>query len=103
MKSEEPQSTNYAPQVHSVQTDGGYNIGALYELGNVISRVIPNMPSVDEMGVIDTRAIMLSLASGIHGEVRYALDMLAITSCDQRISFDLDKCDDMLDVIIDCG
>ncbi|WPH04359.1 Hypothetical protein R9X50_00724900 [Acrodontium crateriforme] len=103
MKSEEPQSTNYIPQVQSIETDGGYNIGPLYELGNVISRAIPNMPSVDEMGVIDTRAIMLSLASGIHGEVRYGLDMLAIISCDQRISFDLERCDDLLDVIIDCA
>lgn len=103
MKSDEPQSTNYVPQMRSIEWDGGYDIPALNELGNIIQQRMPNMPTVDEMGVIDTRAITLSLASGIHGEVRYALDALAIISMDQRISFDLEKCDDLIDVLIDCA
>ncbi|PIA97064.1 hypothetical protein CB0940_05590 [Cercospora beticola] len=103
MKSEEPQSTNYQPQVRSIETDGGYDIPALYELGSAIAAKIPNMPTVDEMGVIDTKAITLSLASGIHAEVRYALDVLAIISFDQRVALNLNSCEDLLDVIVDCA
>lgn len=103
MKSEEGQSTDYVPQMRSIDHDGGYDATALFELGSNIARAMPNMPTVDEMGVIDTRAITLSLASGIHGEVRYALDALAIISRDERVGFDLEKCDDLIDVIIDCA
>lgn len=103
MKSEEVQSTNYVPHMRSIEMDGGYDMNVLYELGTTISKAMPNMPSVDEMGVIDTKAIMLSLASGLHAEVRYALDMLAIISNDTRIQFDLEKCEDLLDVIVDCA
>ncbi|OQO12450.1 hypothetical protein B0A48_03092 [Cryoendolithus antarcticus] len=103
MKSEEPQSSNYEPLTKTVDSDGGLDVAVLNELGTHIQRAMPQMPSVDEMGVIDTRAIALSLASGIHAEVRYALDALAIVSMDQRIMFDLEKCDDLTDIIMDCA
>lgn len=103
MKSEEPQSTNYMPNIRSIESDGGYDIPALYELGTVIARHKPNAPSVDEMGVIDTKAITLSLASGIHGEVRYALDTLVILSNDTRVALNLEQCEDLLDVVMDCA
>lgn len=103
MKMEEPQSTNYVPQARSVGLDGGYDIPTLTELGTHIQRHMPQMPSVDEMGTIDTQAMTLSLASGIHSEVRYALDALAIISMDQRVSFELEKCHDLIDVLIDCA
>ena len=103
MKMEEPQSTNYVPQARHVSLDGGYDIPTLSELGTHIQRHMPQMPTVDEMGTIDTQAITLSLASGIHSEVRYALDALAIISMDQRVSFELEKCNDLIDVLIDCA
>lgn len=103
MKSEELQSTNYIPQVRSIEQDGGHDIQALFELGNTISRAMPNMPAVDEMGLIDTNAITLSLASGIHGEVRYALDTLVIISHDQRVALNLEQCEDLIDVLVDCS
>ncbi|KAI6875255.1 hypothetical protein KC334_g18361, partial [Hortaea werneckii] len=68
MKSEEPQSTNYEPHTRTIESDGGYDVSALHELGNMIARAKPNMPTIDEMGVIDMRAITRSLESGIHGE-----------------------------------
>lgn len=101
LKSEEPQSTNYEPNKRYIDSDGGYHTHTLYELGSQIARFAHVMPTVDEMGIIDTRAITLSLASGIHAEVRYALDTLAAVSTDSRVSFDLEKCDDLIDVIID--
>ncbi|KAK5135033.1 hypothetical protein LTR08_005693 [Meristemomyces frigidus] len=103
MKSDEPQSTNYEPHTRTIEYDGGYDVAALHELGNTISRAIPNMPTVDEMGVIDMRAITRSLESGIHGEVRYALDALAIITRDERIHFELEKCEDLLDIVVDCA
>ena len=108
MKSEEPQSTNYVPQMRSIEWDGGYDVPALFDLGTHISKHMPNMPNLEEMGVIDTRAIILSLASGIHGEVRYALDTLVVlsmghTSSGQQVSFDLEKCEDLMEVIVDCA
>ncbi|KAK5159454.1 hypothetical protein LTS14_002596 [Recurvomyces mirabilis] len=103
MKSDEPQSSNYVPNFRSMELDGGYNIPALHELGTVISRFLPNMPTVDEMGIIDMRAIGLSLASGIHSEVRYALDALVIVSRDERIHFELAQCEDLIEYVVDCA
>ncbi|KAK4549116.1 hypothetical protein LTR36_007572 [Oleoguttula mirabilis] len=101
MKSDEPQSTNYEPHTRTIEYDGGYDISALYELGTTIARAMPNMPSIDEMGVIDMRAITRSLESGINAEVRYALDALTLISRDERIHFELEKCEDLLDIIVD--
>ncbi|KAK3622907.1 hypothetical protein LTR56_021940 [Elasticomyces elasticus] len=103
MRSEEPQDSNYVPHYHPIEHDGGYDVPALQDIGNMLSRAIPSMPIVDEMGVIDLRAITLSLASGIHSEVRYALDALVIISKDERIHFELEKCEDLMDVIVDCA
>ena len=103
MKSDEPQSTNYVPAARSIELDGGYDIPGLSDLGLFISRNRPDMPTVDEMGVIDIKAITLSLASGLHAEVRYALDTLATVSFDQRVQFDLEKCQDLLEVMVDCA
>ena len=103
MKNEEPQSTNYLPAARSVELDGGYDIPGLFDLGTFIARNRPDMPAVDEMGLIDIKAITLSLASGLHAEVRYALDTLANISYDQRVQFDLEKCQDLLEVIVDCA
>lgn len=103
MKNEAPQSPNYVPAARSIEHDGDYDIPALFDLGTAISLAMPNVPQVQEMGVIDTRAITLSLASGIHSEVRYALDTLAVLTRDERVPLDLEKCEDLLDVIVDCA
>ena len=103
MKSEEPQSSNYVPAARSIESDGGYDVQALSDLGHSISKARPDMPMVAEMGFIDVKAIQLSLASGIHGEVRYALDTLSILSNENMVQFDLGKCEDLIDVIIDCA
>lgn len=103
MKSDEPQSTIYVPQMHSLVTDGGYDVAMLAELGSAIERAIPNAPTVDEMGVIDLKSITLSLASGIHAEVRYALDTLVVLTYDTRVALNLEQCEDLLDVLMDCA
>ena len=103
MKSEEPQSSNYVPAARSIESDGGYDVQALSDLGQSIAKSRPDMPLLQEMGLIDVKAIQLSLACGIHSEVRYALDMLTILSREDAVQFDLSKSEDLIDVIIDCA
>ncbi|QIX01322.1 hypothetical protein AMS68_006839 [Peltaster fructicola] len=98
----EMQSPTYRPVIFASDTDGGYKIPALFELGSQIAACMPHQPRFTEMGTIDIRAIALSLASGIHGEVRYALDMLAALSSEFS-PFELEKCEDLIDVIVDCA
>lgn len=61
-----------------------------------------SVPKVEELGVIDIRALTLSLRSGIHGEVRLALDTLASLTVEQTPPH-LDNCEDMLEALIDCA
>lgn len=101
--SEENQDKNYMPNARDIESEGGYDVVHIFDLGTAIERHIPNIPKLEEMGMVDVRAITLSLASGIYGEVRYALDTLATLSHDQRIAFDLDKCEELVDAIVDCA
>ena len=61
-----------------------------------------SVPKVEELGVIDIRALTLSLRSGIHGEVRLALDTLASLTIEQNPPT-LDQCEDLLEALIDCA
>jgi SWI/SNF chromatin-remodeling complex subunit SWI1 len=103
MKNDQPQSTNYQTAAMSVENDGGLDVPSLSGLAETIARNRPDMPAIMEMGVVDTRAITLSLASGIHSEVRYALDMLVTLSNEQGVGFELEKSLDLIDVIVDCA
>ncbi|KAK3718705.1 hypothetical protein LTR37_004922 [Vermiconidia calcicola] len=103
LRNEEPQSTNYVPAARTIEWDGGYDIPALFDLGTAIARSRPDMPTASEMGIIDMKAITLSLASGIHAEVRYALDAMCTITNDPGVNLELEKCDDLIDVLIDCA
>lgn len=61
-----------------------------------------SVPKAEELGVIDIRALTLSLRSGIHGEVRFALDTLASLNIEQN-PLHLDNCEDLLEALIDCA
>lgn len=61
-----------------------------------------SVPKVEELGIIDIRALTLSLRSGIHGEVRLALDTLASLTIEQTPP-NLDSCEDLLEALIDCA
>ena len=61
-----------------------------------------SVPKVEELGVIDIRALTLSLRSGIHGEVRLALDTLASLTIEQN-PLQLDNCEDLLEALIGCA
>ncbi|KAJ8606408.1 hypothetical protein MRB53_040991 [Persea americana] len=61
--------TNYVPR-SSVLTNqwGGIDPDSMGQLGFHIAAFKPNVPDIDEMGIIDIRALSLSLQSGIHEE-----------------------------------
>ncbi|ORY11989.1 hypothetical protein BCR34DRAFT_513031 [Clohesyomyces aquaticus] len=61
----------------------------------------PNMPALGEMGVIDIRALTMSIRSGLHGEARLALDIFVKLTYEQQILLELDKCDDLIDVLVE--
>ena len=63
----------------------------------------PNVPAVQELGAIDVRALTMSLRSGIHAEVRLALDTLASLSLDSRFLLHLENCEDLVEILIDCA
>ena len=61
-----------------------------------------SVPRVDELGVIDIRALTLSLRSGIHAEVRLALDTLATLSREIN-PLPLKDCEDLVETMIECA
>lgn len=62
----------------------------------------PDVPGLEELGVIDIRALTMSLRSGIHAEVRLALDTLATLS-NQQDPPSLEECEDLVEVLIECA
>ena len=68
----------------------------------------PNVPNIHELGNIDIRALTMSLRSGIHAEVRVALDTLAtisttFTAEDERNIPLLSQCEDLVETLVDCA
>jgi SWI/SNF chromatin-remodeling complex subunit SWI1 len=63
----------------------------------------PNMPSLLEMGVVDIRALTMSIRSGLLAETRLGLDMLAKLTNEQQLTLELEKCDDLVEVLVDYG
>lgn len=85
---------------------GAYEPDYLTSLGTKLAYAMPNIPSAEEMGVIDIRALILSLQSGIHAEVRLALDHLVALSHEHRLpsgGLELERCEELVDALVDCG
>lgn len=86
---------------------GGFEVDAIDQLGTDLGRNKPDMPGIVELGIIDLHALTKSIQSGIHGEVRLALDILATVSrygdTFQQLVVDLRLCDDLVDSLLDCA
>ncbi|KAL8909181.1 MAG: hypothetical protein Q9207_000355 [Kuettlingeria erythrocarpa] len=80
---------------------GGIHVESVQDLAEQLASVRPNMPLLEELGIIDIRALTLSLKSGIKGEVRLALDTLCAVSV--RIDLVLVQCGDLVDALIECA
>ncbi len=84
------------------QTHGGVEVDAWKDLIDRLLALKPNVPAVEELGVVDIRALTMSLRSGIHAEVRYALDTLALLSNHRKQPL-IRECEDLLEVLIECA
>ena len=93
----------YDPRVRHPLTWGGV-VPAEYDGVSVeLANWRPNIPSVPELGVIDIHALTMSIQSGIHSEVRLALDTFATITVETRVTLDLRVCGDLVESIIDCA
>ena len=68
---------------------------------DVLVKYKHSMPQLNELGVIDIQALTLSIKSGINGEVRLALDVIAALSHGSPPP--LKECEELLDSLIDCA
>ncbi|PGH16219.1 hypothetical protein AJ80_05242 [Polytolypa hystricis UAMH7299] len=78
-------------------------VDELFQLGEDIIRLKPNVPSFAELGVIDIHALTMSIKSGIHAEMRVALDTLTQISFEPGVQISLDNCEDLVETLIECA
>jgi SWI/SNF chromatin-remodeling complex subunit SWI1 len=73
--------------------------GNFVNLVETILAYKPNMPALMEMGVVDIRALTMSIRSGLRAETRLALDALSKLTYEQNLTLELEKCEDLVDVL----
>lgn len=116
---------NHSPTKPSVATHGGYKIdefdediapklglkphgaeGPVLTMADALTEFVPVVPKLKELGLIDIRALTMSLRSGIHAEVRLALDTLATISGSQdarQMHLLVEDCEDLVETLVDCA
>ena len=82
---------------------GPINVGEIYPIADAVLNAKPTVPDFREMGIIDIHALTMSLKSGIHAEIRVALDTLTTMSIESHLQLSLDNCDDLVEALIDCA
>ncbi|KAL8738908.1 MAG: hypothetical protein Q9181_000360 [Wetmoreana brouardii] len=92
---------DYFEDKPTLHMHGGFHVDTTTSLGEEVASLRPTVPLLHELGVIDIRALTLSLRSGIKGEVRLALETLRELSL--RMDLELSKCDDLVDALIECA
>lgn len=94
---------HYVPAIRPHMTHGGIDVGLLAELASQVQSVKPDVPTVQELGVIDINALTMSLRSGLHAEVRLALDTLVALSVEHRFQLSLAECEDLVETLVECA
>lgn len=97
-----PKADNITSGKHGPESHGGIQVRGLKDTIDDLLLIKPSVPTVRELGRIDIRALTMSLRSGIHGEVRLALDTLASLSNEQHPP-SLDNCEDLMDTLVECA
>lgn len=103
----------YMPSSREHTTFGGVDF-SLMKVGHDLQRAKIDVPSAIDLGNVDLHAITKSIESGIHGEVRLALDVLAIiTSNDHHFytpvnyvpipQIDLRHCGELVEALVECA
>ncbi|KAK3385976.1 hypothetical protein B0H63DRAFT_190033 [Podospora didyma] len=99
----------YMPCSREFTTYGGVDLMAVGKLADDLVRYKPDIPSALELGNVDIHALTRSIQSGIHGEVRLALDTLATISSGELYNgipipqIDLRYCDDLVETLVECA
>jgi SWI/SNF chromatin-remodeling complex subunit SWI1 len=95
----------YFPCAREILTYGGVDIPNVARLASELERWKPDIPSATELGNIDIHALTKSIQSGIHAEIRLALDTMAsvTVSPQQNLYLDLRYCDDLVETLIECA
>ncbi|KAF2868904.1 hypothetical protein BDV95DRAFT_106266 [Massariosphaeria phaeospora] len=93
----------YKPSTRTIDHWGGMDLSSPSFISMVedILTYRPNMPSIHDMGVIDIRALTMSIRSGLHSESRLALDALSKLTYEQNITVELEKCEDLVEVLVE--
>lgn len=82
---------------------GPINVEEISVLTDQLLNYKPSVPRFQELGLIDIHALTMSIKSGIHAETRMALDTLVTLSLEPSLQLSIDKCDDLMDTLIDCA
>lgn len=93
----------YQPAYRTQDTWGGLDFDS-DNFKNMIEMIVnykPNVPLLHEAGIIDIRALTMSLRSGLHAEIRLALDTLSKITYDNNVQLDLGQCEDLVDVLVE--
>lgn len=90
---------NYVPKKRKIEFKGGYDIQLLGRLGKDADKLIPEFPVLGELGIVNLHAITQSLKSSIPGEVRQALDKLALISSNPYYNIILQECPGLADAL----
>jgi len=93
----------YQPAYRTQTTWGGLDFDSdnFKSMIDTITNYKPNVPLLPEMGMIDIRALTMSLRSGLHAETRLALDTLTRITYDNTVQFNLGHCEDLTEVLVD--
>ncbi|KAF1973496.1 hypothetical protein BU23DRAFT_131778 [Bimuria novae-zelandiae CBS 107.79] len=98
---EEEDGIYYLPATRSINHTWGvlHLTDALMEtVGRKLS-LMPNVPELREMGVVDIRALTMSLRSGLYAETRLALDTLSKLTHEHNFQLELEQCEDLVDAL----
>lgn len=82
---------------------GPIAVDEIYQLGEEITRLKPNVPRFHELGVVDIHAITMSIKSGIHAEIRVALDSLTTLCSQDDVHLFLENCEDLVESLVECA
>ncbi len=97
-----PKADNITSGEYGSESHGGILVRGLKDTIDELLSVKPSVPTVRELGRIDIRALTMSLRSGIHAEVRLALDTLASLSNEQHPP-SLENCEDLMETLVECA
>ncbi|KAL5339194.1 hypothetical protein BJX70DRAFT_174313 [Aspergillus crustosus] len=100
----QPIQDTFKPMVLSDQNyHGPIAVSEMYQIGEDITKLKPNVPTFPELGMIDIHALTMGIKSGIHAEIRMSLDALVTISSEPAVQISLESCDDLVDSLIECA